>query len=49
MFMKLMTCNALNYLNEPNISVFNDGWVYIMVNFYVRYVIFVQYRIVVFE
>jgi hypothetical protein len=23
--MKLMTCNALNYLSEPNINVFDEG------------------------
>jgi hypothetical protein len=49
--MKLMTCNALNYLSEPTIIFFYDGGVCVCatVNFYEKYSIFVQYGTDIFK
>ena len=50
MFMKLMTCNALNYLSEPTIFFLWRGvCVCIAVNFYEKYYVFVHYGTNVFK
>jgi hypothetical protein len=46
------TCNALNYLSEPNINVFDDGGVCVCVCVREIWLILmksIQYRIVVFK